>query len=139
MAAVPIFHGRITDDGTLILDPHEATQRAAHRRSLAGKRVEIIIRKERTKRSLDQNAYLHTVPFPILAEYFGDSIEGVKYSVMGECWGWKRDRITGREVPVKANTSDMTVDEAAFFIDWLIPWAMTNYGVDIPYPREVSA
>lgn len=139
MAPVPIFHGRITDDGQLVLDANEATQRAAHRRSLAGRRVEVIIRKERTRRSLDQNAYLHAQPFPILAEFFGDSVEGVKYSLMGECWGWKRDRVSGHEVPVKANTSDMTVDECAFFIDWLIPWAMTKHGVDIPYPREASA
>jgi hypothetical protein len=139
MATIPIFHGDVTADGRLELDGGERQRRGQYLRYLRGKRVEVEIRQARTKRSLDQNAYLHAVPFPILAAHFGDSIEGVKLDLMGECWGWHQSPVTGRWLPVKPHTSAMTVEECQFFIDWLIPWAMTEHGVEIPLPAEVAA
>ena len=102
------------------------------------RKVQLTIRKRQSQRSLDQNAYLHKVPFPILAEHFGDTIPGIKLSLMGECWGWHHDKVTGRDVPIKPSTSEMTIEEASYFIDWVIPWAMTNHQVAIPLPNEVD-
>ncbi len=139
MALTPIFHGVVNDQGVLrVLE----TDRVAYRnylRYLKGTPVEIEIRKARIKRSRDQNAYLHAVPLPILAAHFGDSIEGVKLDLMGECWGWHQSTVTGRWLPIKPRTSAMTVEECQFFIDWLIPWAMTEHGIEIPLPGEVAA
>lgn len=119
-------------------EPREKELRHQWLETLAGQEVEIIVRRVRVQRSLDQNAYLHRHPFPILAEYFGDSLEGVKLSLMGEMWGWKTCPITGREIPVKPNTSDMSVEECTLFIDWLIPWALTEHGVEIPLPSRAE-
>lgn len=138
MAPVPVFHGAVDDRGQLALSAAEREQRRTYLRGLAGKTVEVIVRKVRTKRSLDMNAYLHAVPFPILAEHFGDDIEGVKFDVMGECWGWRSTK-GGQRIPVKGHTSDMTVEESTYFVDWLIPWALVNHGVVIPLPNEVDA
>lgn len=142
---VPIFHGRIASDGRFELAEHERDLRRRYFQTLAGQNVEITVRKERTKRSIDQNAYLHAVPFPLLAEELGyESIEELKYALMGECWGWKRDRATGHEIPVKPSTSSMSVEECTHFIDWLIKWAATPgnvcaHGFTIPLPNEVAA
>lgn len=138
MPGVPVFHGRVDGNARLVLEPREALMRRTYLRTLVNRNVELILRRERVKRSLDQNAYLHAQPFPLLAEHFGDSVEGVKHDLMGECWGWKTSPITGLQVPVKPNTSDMTVDECTFFIDWLIPWALTQHGVDIPWPEKAD-
>ena len=138
MTPTPLFHGRVDKSGRLELLDTERWKRQQHLRSLAGKRVEVIIRKAHTKRSLDMNAYLHKVPFPMLAEHFGDSIEGVKLDLMGECFGWTKTA-QGHDIPMKSHTSDMTVEESKFFLDWLIPWAMTTHGIDIPPPQRVSA
>lgn len=139
MAIVPVWRGRVSEDGKLQLLELERPQRQNYLRYLAGKPVEVVIRKRRAQRSLDQNAYLHGVPFPILADHFGNTIEEMKYALMGECWGWKLEKATGREVPVKAHTSRMTVEECSHFIEWLIPWAMINHGVQIPLPGEAEA
>lgn len=112
---------------------------SAFRRALekhAGQRVAVTMRKPKEKRTLDMNAYLHKWPFPLLADHFGDSVEGVKYDLMGEFFGWKPGPVSGRMVPVKAHTSDMTKEESSRFLDWLIPWAMTEHGVRIPLPNE---
>lgn len=139
MTTVPIWHGHIDEQGRFGLLEGEKPRRQAYFRTLKGNDVEIIVRKRRRPRSLNMNAYLHAVPFPILADYFGDSIEEVKRDLMGECFGWRFNEKLGRHTPVKPHTSDMSVEESKFFLDWLIPWAMTKHGVDIPLPGEVAA
>jgi hypothetical protein len=136
MKPCPVFSGKVSDDGTLQLSEDEKFARRQHLLNLAGKDVDVVVRRKRSQRSLDMNAYLHAVPFPILADLFGDDIEGTKWSLMGECFGWKRCKVTGRDVPIKPHTSEMTVEESTYFVDWLIPWAQMNHGAVIPLPAE---
>ncbi len=138
MPAVPIFHGRVNEHAKLLLQDDEADSRAAHLRSLIDQHVEVVIRKRREQRSLDQNAYLHAVPFPILADYWGEDIETTKLLVLGECFGWKETR-DGHRLPMKPSTSQLTVEEASHLIEWIPPWAMTNFGTLIPLPNEAEA
>jgi hypothetical protein len=130
--------GATIADGRLNLDLPIAFK-AAMRRMKAG-RVVVKIEQPATKRTLDQNAYLHAVPFPILAEYFGSSVEDIKHDLMGEKWGWKPSPLNPhRMIPVLAETSKMTVEQCTEFIDWLLPWAATEHGVLIPLPNEQAA
>jgi hypothetical protein len=141
MGLAPVFHATVTDTDApkpVVIDKERELWRE-YLRTLRGKDVELVVRKVRVRRSLDQNAYLHRQPFRLLADYVGDSIEGVKLSLMGECWGWKRCPITGRDIPVQPNTSDMSVEECTEFIDWLIPWALEHYPeVRIPLPGQAE-
>jgi hypothetical protein len=106
-------------------------------RKFKGEPVEVVIRKPTSKRTLDQNAYLHAEPFPIIAEYVGCSVEDIKYDLMGEKWGWKPSALDpNRMVPVQPSTSAMTVEQCAEFIDWLIPFAAQKFGCVIRYPNE---
>jgi len=101
----------------------------------------VIVKVGRVKRqrSLDQNAYLHAVPFTLLADHFGDSIEGTKYDLMGHFWGWQPSKIDpSRSVPIRSSTADMSDEECSKFIDWLIPWAAMEHGVLIPLPNEMN-
>jgi hypothetical protein len=135
MAVVPIFTGHVTPDGKLQLAENEARYRRDHLRSLAGRDVEVIVRKKRVKRSNPQNAYLHAIVFPLIADEMCDSVEGVKFDLMGERFGWTTTK-GGRHIPVKPHTSDMTEDECSAFIDWVIPWAATTLGIVIPLPNK---
>ena len=137
MTGVPVWHGRISTDGHFQLAEDERDRRREFFQSLAGERVEITVRKQRTQRSIDQNAYLHAVPFPMISEHTGYTVPEVKLLLMGECWGWKT--IGAHEIPVKPNTSDMSVEECRHFIDWVIPWAVETLGLAIPLPSEVEA
>jgi hypothetical protein len=130
--------GGSIDHGKLVLDQPDLFKQAMWR--MRPGRVVVKIEQPIRNRSLAQNAYLHAVPFPILAEEFGCSVEDVKYDLMGEKWGWKESPIDrNRMIPVKPSTSSMTVDECKEFIDWLIPWAMQNFNVRIPLPSEEAA
>ena len=92
----------------------------------------------KTRRSSQQNRYLHAVPLPMLAEHFGYSIPEMKLVLMGECWGWKHDPVSGREIPIRSHTSEMSTEECQWFIDWLIPWAAEKHDFLIPLPNEVN-
>lgn len=130
--------GALVEDGRIVFDDRTAFDRRL--RSLTGKRIELLIRKPRSKRSLAMNAYLHheNGPIRLLAEYFGDSIEGTKYALMGECFGWVKSHASSNLVPAKAHTSEMTREESKYFVDWVIPWAaqLPGGGVMIPLPNE---
>lgn len=124
MATVPIFTGTVDDAARLTLTERERDQRRAWLETLKGRDVEVVIRRRRRQRSTDQNALIHAVA-TALAEHCGVSLGEMKVLLMGECWGWRTVR--GHEVPVKPHTSDMTVEEATDFIDWLLPWTATNF------------
>jgi hypothetical protein len=101
----------------------------------AGQSIDIIVRKHRKQRSLDQNAYLHAEPFPKLAAAMGESVSRTKLICMGEFWGWEMSTAARVLLPVKAHTSDMTVEECTTFIDWLLPWALEEHGVAVELPE----
>jgi hypothetical protein len=80
-----------------------------------------------------QNRYWHAEPFLKLAKGWGCSVADAKLVAMGHFWGWKT--VQGKEIPVKAQTSEMTVDEGAVFLDWLLPFA-AEQGIEIKLPDE---
>lgn len=136
MTPTPIFHGHVEPTGTLELLSSEQGLRRAYLKCLAGKAVDVIVRPHRKQRSRDQNAYIHAVPIPILAEHFGYTVPEMKLVLMGECWGWRLDRVSGREIPVRCHTAEMSVEECSQFIEWVIPWAMVHHQVAIPFPNQ---
>lgn len=109
---------------------HDMSAWRASLKWFAGKRVVVTMRAEGQQRSLPQNAYLHAEPFKRVAEYTGESMERTKFVLMGECWGWEKSKVGGHDVPVRAHTSDMSVEEANYFIDWVIPWAAEFFGIN---------
>lgn len=139
MATQAVFPGEF--DQRAVFHADDPAKFAAAKRKLAGKRAEVVLRKPKSKRSIEMNAYLHCEngPFRLLADHFGEDMAGIKYALMGECFGWVYSAAAGREVPVKAHTSEMTTEESAYFVDWVIPWAAQNHGVLIPLPKEVEA
>lgn len=129
-----LFVGEVDAHGRL--DSETRIRVAEWIRTFTSRKVDVIVRQHRRQRSLDQNAYLHAEPFPALARKWGESIDRTKLICMGEFWGWEPCKVTRCYLPVKAHTSDMTVEECTLFIDWLLPWALTEHGVEIHTPEE---
>lgn len=136
MSAIPIWHGRFGADGRFEYAETERDQRRVYFQSLAGQDVEVTVRKERTRRTLDQNAYIHAVPVPMFAEEWGEDIETTKLLLLGECFGWRETQY-GR-VPTKPSTAALSVDDMSHFIEWMPPWGMTNFRMNIPLPGEAE-
>lgn len=125
--------GEITEDGKLELDSRGRFKAAI--RSMDPGPVTVKIKKQRPHRTLNQNAYWWAVPVKLLAEHCGYTDSQMHYALLGECFGFTAGP-TGHAVPVKPSSSELTVDEFQKLIDWVLTWAPTELGVNLPAPNE---
>lgn len=132
----PIFHGMVNSNGSLRLDSPGAFR--AWLGKLRAKPVEVIVRRLRSQRSNEQNAYWHGVPVRLMAEYMGEDHMSAHYALLGECFGYHHNERLGRLVPNKGSSSALRTEEFSHLIEWCPPWALLNHGVRIPLPNEVE-
>jgi hypothetical protein len=97
----------------------------------------VSIERYHAKRTLDQNAFLHAVPLRIIAEHTGYSLDDIKDYLLGEAFGWEQYEIMGRQCsrPLK-RSSDLTVKEFGWFLEWIEAWAADTLGLIVPRPDE---
>lgn len=124
--------GAVTPEG-FRLDDKDGFKKAVSRLPLG--RMRISVEPIGEKRSLDQNAYWWAVPVKILAEHCGYTDSQMHYALLGECFGYTSGP-TGKAVPVKPSSSELTVAEFTQLIEWVLTWAPTELGVIIPGPSE---
>jgi hypothetical protein len=102
-----IFPGYVTDQGMVTFDK-KTEAHAFNREYFADCEVTIEIYKRRSKRSLDQNAWMHVAIKP-LADKLGVTVTGLKLILMGETFGWTT--ILGRAYPIRDATSVLNTEE----------------------------
>lgn len=129
----PLFYGSVVD-GKLRWQNKRAVME--HVWSHDGHEVEVTIKRRRSQRSVDQNAYLHACVFGPLGEELGYTMSEMKLLILGEVWGWKD--VAGHRLPIKLHTSELSSAEASHLIDWVIPWALEQFNFRIPLPNEVD-
>lgn len=107
---------------------------------LAARRVEVVVRRERSRRSLAQNAWVWGVAYPLLAETLGydrDEHETLHYALV-EKWGGKRfDERLRVDVPNKRSSKLSTV-EFSDYMEWLVRFAAREFNCVIPLPDEAE-
>lgn len=102
-----IFPAYIDEQGRVSFDyPSKAHQFNAE--YFAGHDVTIEIYKRRSKRSLDQNAWMHVAITP-LADKLGVTVTGLKLILLGETFGW--GTILGKPYPLRDATSKLNTEE----------------------------
>jgi len=136
MTPTPKWIGTVDAQGKLHIDGKRDLDR--YLRTLAGKEVELVVKRKVYKRSLDQNAYWWSVPVRILAEHCGYTDAQMHYALLGECFGYVAGP-QGKPVPVKPSSSDLSVEEFSRLIEWCLDWAASELGVYIPAPDKQRA
>lgn len=132
----PVFEGTVNERGNLVLRrPYDFRK---HLKRLREKPIEVVVRRRRSQRSLEQNSYWWAVPVPLMAEYMGEDRTSTHYALLGECFGYHHNERLGVMVPNKGSSSALTVEEFSHLIEWCPPWAFHNHGVRIPLPNEVD-
>lgn len=102
-----IFIGTVDEQGRVHAD-FPSKMHEFNRAHFAGHEVEIELRKRRSKRSLKQNAAYHASIEP-LAEFLGYTVEELKLSMLGGCFGWKN--VNGVQLPERLHTSDLNTED----------------------------
>lgn len=129
----PIFHGSIMK-GRLTLDNPE--RYLVYMAGLEGKRVEVVLRKKRSKRSDQQNRYYWGIVVQILANHCGyepDQMhEALKYKFLSDHQEDSSGLITIR------STASMTTDEFAQYVNRVVRWAAESLGVYVPSANDME-
>ncbi len=115
-------------------------------KGLAGKRLELIARERKSKRSVDQNSYIWGVAYPIIAEHLGYDAhehERLHYDLLAIRFGTVAQSPLLKGAPpriVPARTSsELNTEEFSQYMEWLIRYAATEFGCVIPLPNEAVA
>jgi hypothetical protein len=114
-------------------DPALARKVLAALKARAGQPTEVVIRKPKAQRSLDQNAWWWAVPVALLADHCGMTPSQMHYALLGACFGYQPGP-TGQPVPVKASSADLSVEEFRELMEWVLVFGPSELGVPIPEP-----
>jgi hypothetical protein len=129
--ANPVFIGVVTEDGKLLLDFRR--QFDAYLKRFAGDEVEVEVRKRRSKRSTQQNAYWWGVVIPHIASHCGytpdETHEALKVKFLGQ-------EDLSRGLVRVGSTAKLNTTEFADLVDRVVLWAAEDLGVIIPLPEE---
>ncbi len=128
---IPIFKGKI-EKGKI--KPETTDKFAVYLAKLEGKPVEIVVRKQKSQRSLDQNSYYWGVVIEILRDHFGYESEE-----MHEALKFKFLRThEGEALESVKSTAKLNTAEFEDYLERVRRWAITEYNCFIPLPNEVE-
>jgi hypothetical protein len=129
----PVFTG-IIDKGKLILD--QPQRYLVHLANHEGKKVELVLRKRRTKRSDSQNRYYWGVCVEILANHCGYEPEELHEALKVKFLSDRQEDENG--LMRVRSTAKLTTDEFIAYTNRVVRWAAESLGVYIPSPNEVE-
>lgn len=129
----PVWAGTVGRNGIFL--PDNPKEMKAFTNSYKGQRVEVIVRKERKNRSLNQNAYYWAVIIQTLADEFGYDPEEMHEILLAE-----KSREYGDNPlapPRIKRSSSMSTVEAEEYYGRVRRWALTEFQIRIPLPNEL--
>jgi hypothetical protein len=125
----PIFTGKIEKS---IIKFDRPNQVNAHLTSLEGQRIELILRKQKSQRSLNQNNYYHGVVIEILSNYCGYEHDEMHEALKEKFLSHQRDEkgLVKIRSTTKLNTADFEE-----FLEKIKRWAAIELNCYIPNPN----
>lgn len=127
-AMKPVFRG-VIKQGRIKLDTPD--KYLVYLSGLEGKRIELILQKERNARTLSQNAYYWGVIIEILGNHFGyepdEMHEALKFKFLK-----KHEDI----LVTVGSTAKLSTIEFGEYLDRVMEWAAKDYGIYIPQAGE---
>ena len=124
------------------LEIAERTRFTEYVKALPDGPMEVVVRRRQQQRSLDQNAWIWGVAYPVIAEELGydkHEHEDLHYALVAKCFGEHFDKRLGAMVPNK-RSSKLTTKEFSDYMEWLVRFAATELGgILVPLPNESEA
>ena len=129
----PRFPGRVTDGGQLKVSDREALSR--YLTTLAGRDVDVVVKRHRKDRTSPQNRYYYGVVVAVLADHLG-----YERDELHEAVAQKFLSLTGPDDPLqrRRSTADLTTAEMTDYIEQVRRFASSEFGCYIPDANEAS-
>ncbi len=125
-----IFKAKV-EKNTLKLDEPEKMRE--YLKSLEGQIVQVIVRKIKKPRSLNQNAYMWGVVYQLISETTGYTIDEV-HSAMGVMFLMDRSR----SIPMVRSTTSLSTISMENYLESIRQWAAKDLNCVIPEPNQVD-
>ena len=137
--SAPIWTG-VVEENRLTLDDRAGF--TEYLRTFAGHAVQIVVKRKQSSRSLDQNAWIWGVAYPVIANELGYDAhehEDLHYALVAKWGGEHFDKRMGAMVPNK-RSSKLTTKEFSDYMEWLVRFAAQELGgILVPLPGESEA
>lgn len=130
---IPVFEARSTEQGGLVLAELEKFRR--HLATLAGKPLELVVRRKRAKRSNEANRYYWGIVIPLIAEELGYDKDDCHEVLAMHFLRIENCPVTG--APRRKRTPDCDSAEFAEYVEKCIRLA-AEHGVYVPQPGEAE-
>ena len=138
---VPIFEGHVVEKKLKLLE----IEKSAIARWVAtfknGTKLDIIIRKHKSKRTDEQNRYYWGVVIPILADYFGHDNPEDMHEDLKRKFNPVESKITPGKMIGGTTTKMSTVDfysAETSYVERICRWAAMEYSIYIPPPKKME-
>lgn len=129
----PVFSGKI-EKGKVILDnPNRYLVQISR---LEGQRIEVVLRKQKSTRSLKENNYYHGVVVAILAEYCGYEPDEMHEALKEKFLAAAMDEHGLRK---RKSTKKLTTTEMEDYLERIRRWAAQELNCYIGLPNECEA
>ena len=128
----PLFAGKI-ENGKLKLDDIVGFKK--YLLGLEDKKVQVIVRKFKTSRSLKQNSYYWGVIVPIIADWVGEGDRESIHEALKEKFLKVR---TSKGLKIVQSTTKLTTTEFEIYLEKVKRWASMECNLVIPDPNQVE-
>lgn len=132
-----VHFGRVSETGDRMFFD-EPEKLADHKRALAGRKFEMVLRPKRNQRTRKQDKWLRGIAVRMLADCLGyepQERDVVHYAMLAEYHGKKHDAKFGLDVPAKTSSQHSTVERSEY-MEWFVRYAAQKFGCIIPLPNE---
>jgi len=130
----PVFTGKI-ERGKVVLDA--VNRYLVHISKYEGKRIELVVRLQKSQRSLNQNSYMWGVVYEILSHHLGYTTDEVH-----EICKFKFLRTTisndSGAYDIGGSTTKLNTAQMEEYLDKIRQWAEVMFELRIPLPNEVD-
>lgn len=124
----PIFTGKV-DRGKVVLD--NPNRYSVHLSKYEGKRVELVLRLQKSQRSLNQNRYYFGVCLEILSQHLGYTSDE-----MHEICKFKFLKTMKAGLEYVRSTTKLNTSEMEEYLEKIRKWADIELNCFVPLPNE---
>jgi hypothetical protein len=129
----PVFTGRI-EKGKVILDnPNRYLVQISR---LEGQRIEAVLRKQKSQRSINQNNYYFGVVIELLSDHTGYEKDEMHEALKEKFLSSEIDEHGLRKIK---STTKLKTTEMEDYLERIRRWAATELNCYVPLPNEVEA
>lgn len=125
-------HFGVVKSGEFI--PKNPDQYKASFFSFEGKEVAVTVAKKVNRRSINQNSYMWGVPYKMIADKTGHTVNEI-HAYLTDLLLPKKI-VRGREIPV--STKDLDTKEMGEYLDKIGAWATMELELYIPLPNQID-